>query len=81
EKISAVRKIYEDKYVLEKELSNIENTRVSYERDLSLIKSKDTDFEFKLAEANKFVGHKVLAYKNYILEDDYSHYENERLIE
>lgn len=81
QKLIEIKKVYENKYALERELNNIENTRLSYERDLELVKSKDQDFNISLDEANRFVGHKVLGYKNETLEANYSQHENERLVE
>ncbi len=81
QKLIEIKKVYEDKYKLERELANIENNKESYERELTNLKSRDEDFNYKLAEANRFVGSHVLEYKNNTLEADYKHYENERLIE
>ncbi len=81
EKINGVRKIYEEKYNLERDLASIENNRQSFERDREMLSSKDNDFTVKLEEANRFVGSQVLNYKNTTLGDDYKHYENERLVE
>lgn len=81
QKLIEIKKIYEEKYKLERELANTENNKESYERELINLKSRDEDFNYKLAEANRFVGSQVLEYKNNILDAEYKHFENERLIE
>lgn len=81
EKINGVRKIYEEKYNLERDLGSIENSRQSFERDRETLSNKDNDFTIKLEEANRFVGSQVLSYKTFTLTDDYKHYDNERLVE
>ncbi len=81
EKINGVRKIYEEKYNLERDLGSVENNRQSFERDIEMLKNKDEDFTTKLEEANRFVGSQVLNYKTFVITEDYKHYENERLVE
>ena len=44
QKLIEIKKIYEEKYKLERELSSIENNKESYERELTNLKSRDEDF-------------------------------------
>lgn len=81
DKLESVKYIYNDIYNLEKEISRLEADKKSVLDDMLLLQRKDEEMMYKIEEATKFVGQKVLGYKSHNTDENYKHYETERLIE
>jgi chromosome segregation protein len=84
-KISDLGDIYSCAYKLEKEIDILEKNKIDIVYKKQESESREKSFVFDLEEATKFVGHKVLSYKNINILDlenqKYDHQNSARSIE
>ena len=69
-KLELVRSIYSEMYKLEKEVSGLETQKQGIINDMQNLQRRESDFVFKLEEASRFVGQKVLNYKFHNIDTD-----------
>ncbi|MDQ5957189.1 MAG: chromosome segregation protein [Patescibacteria group bacterium] len=81
EKLNSVKHIYNDIYIIEKEINNLESEKKRVSDNIFVIQNREKSMLLKLEEAFRFVGQKVLSYKTHNITEEYKHYENEKSIE
>ena len=79
--IAELKKIYDKRQELEREILSIEKKREENAFYLRELEEKDRMFAVNLQEAVIFVGQKVLNYHEAQLPDDYNHYNNQKSLE
>ena len=91
-KLESVKNIYSDIYKIEKEINNLESEKQNVILDMQALKTRESDFTFKLEEGTKFVGPQILNYKMYNVgeniddkieqnKNNYNHSDGQRMIE
>lgn len=76
-----IKKILNEKNELERKLREYANKKAHIEYEKQILQEKERDFIYGVEEANRFVGQKVLNYKEYDIQPGYDHMSIRRSIE